>query len=89
MTFTARPALLFNIIVWILVSVSGIYFVLNIKKYVNFGLDLVGGTYITLKVDFDKLIRSELEDFSQTISKQLKQDNQELPENVKIDQEKL
>ncbi len=82
MTLTARPTLLATIIVWVLVTLGGIYLMWNIKKYVNLGLDLVGGTYITLEVEIDKVIQAELIDVAQTLSKELQEGNKELPQST-------
>ncbi len=45
---------------WTAVGLFGIYFVMHLSRYVNFGIDLVGGTYITLEVEMDRVLDMEL-----------------------------
>lgn len=54
----------------------GIYFLLNLPSYVNFGIDLVGGTYITLQVQTDKAYESRLAQDIQTALATIPQDEQ-------------
>jgi len=56
---------------WLLIGLGGIYFLGNLKKYVNFGIDLVGGTFITLEVQMDKYLENEITERVGQIKKEL------------------
>lgn len=45
---------------WIAFLLVGFYFLYPIRKNIRFGMDLVGGTYITLNVKTEKAVESEL-----------------------------
>lgn len=60
MAFAVRRALQSGLMVWFVITLVGIYFVYNLKNHIKFGIDLVGGTYITLEVQVDKAIENEL-----------------------------
>lgn len=74
MTLTSRPALLFSILFWLAATAFGAYFLLTIEKRLNFGIDLVGGTYITLEVELNKAIENELVEAMQSVNKKLADD---------------
>jgi len=46
--------------IWGIVTLFGIYFLFHLKEKLNFGIDLVGGTYITLAVQTDVAIENSL-----------------------------
>ena len=52
---------------------------------INFGIDLVGGTYITLEVHTDKAVETELADRLQVIARKLETENEQLPTNQKFE----
>lgn len=79
MAITSRPGLLFSLGTWILITILGVYLILNINKYVNFGIDLVGGTYITLEVEVDKAIETDLLDKMQHVVKKLQDEKKAAP----------
>lgn len=45
---------------WVALIAVGVYFLLPIRNNIRFGIDLVGGTYITLAVQVDKAVESAL-----------------------------
>ncbi|MBY0110343.1 MAG: protein translocase subunit SecD [Candidatus Babeliaceae bacterium] len=59
MTVSLKKILFSSLGVWLIISLFGIYFLLNLRKNLNFGIDLVGGTYITLEVKTDALLEHE------------------------------
>jgi preprotein translocase subunit SecD len=89
MTLTSRPTLLVSMIIWLIVTVFGVYLLFNVEKYINFGIDLVGGTYITLEVDFDKAIQNELEEKAQSITRKLQEEEKATPVSSKVSQDIL
>lgn len=60
-----------SLALWVLVTLYGIYFLYTLKERINFGIDLVGGTYITLEVQTDKLFESELVERVSSLHKEL------------------
>lgn len=87
MAFTSKPALTFSVIVWLAVTAFGAYFLMNLvenkergkKGYINFGIDLVGGTFLTLDVKVDEAIKNDLMGLSQGLIEQLKKENKPVP----------
>lgn len=71
MTLTSRPTLLLSVLFWLAATAFGVYFLLTIERRLNFGIDLVGGTYITLEVEVDKAISNELMENMQAINAKL------------------
>ena len=55
-----------------------IYF-MPLRKTLRYGIDLVGGTYITLEVQTDKAVESELLSKLQNVMNKLKETNKEIP----------
>lgn len=45
--------------IWFVVTLAGVYFLHNLRQNLNFGIDLVGGTYITLAVKTELLLEHE------------------------------
>lgn len=62
MSFALRRFLRSSLTLWAAVACFGFYFLYNIKQYINFGIDLVGGTYVTLELETDQLLENELLD---------------------------
>jgi preprotein translocase subunit SecD len=56
---------------WILLAVIGVYFLYPLRTSLRFGIDLVGGTYITLEVQTDKAVEAELLEQLKKISEKL------------------
>ena len=56
---------------------------------IRFGIDLVGGSYITLEVQTDKAIEAELADKLKLILRALKKDQYEVPVSQKIEDLKI
>lgn len=79
MSFSLRRFLFSSLALWILITIFGVYFLFHLKKQINFGVDLVGGTYITLEVQTNKAIESELEQRMQSLSGKLKKAEKEVP----------
>ena len=68
---------------WVALAIGGIYLLLPLRQSLRFGIDLVGGTYITLEVQTDKAIEAELLSRLQSIKAQLKK------AGIAITQEKI
>ena len=66
---------------WLLVAGLSIFFLFPLRKSLRFGIDLVGGTYITLEVQVDKAIESALQSRLRSITNSL--DKTKLPKPVR------
>ena len=88
MSLSVRKVASSGLLFWILISLVGIYFLLHLNKFINFGIDLVGGTYITLEVHTDKAVEHEVtERLSQAVSS-LKKNQLPLPVSQRIEKSK-
>lgn len=72
MNASARNLVLSSFTFWIVLVAVGLYFIIPIRQKIKFGIDLVGGTYITLEVQTDKAIEAELAEIMQSIPARLK-----------------
>jgi preprotein translocase subunit SecD len=84
MTFVARRALLSPLFFWIVVAAISLYMVMPLRKTLRFGMDLVGGTYITLEVQTEKAVEAELASEMQAFELRLKQARKRLPREKQI-----
>lgn len=74
---------------WILIALATIYYLTPLRQSLRFGMDLVGGTYITLEVKTDKAIETELYDKQEALLAKLKEKNGLKPQTVVVDQSKI
>lgn len=84
MDFVARRALLSPLMFWIAAAAVGLFMVMPLRKTIRFGMDLVGGTYITLEVQVDKAVEAELVGEMQAFESRLKQARKKLPKERRI-----
>jgi preprotein translocase subunit SecD len=87
MAVSVRRVVFSGLSVWFLVTAIGLYFLVHLHKYINFGIDLVGGTYITLDIDSRKALHNELGDTMQALVARLKKDRRPLPLAQRLDDE--
>src|SRR3990167_9495136 len=64
---------------WLVLAFISIYFLYPIRQKIKFGIDLVGGTYITLRVQTDKAVEHELREKLQELEVSLKNSEKALP----------
>lgn len=74
MKLIARRLVSSELMIWLLLCVIGVYFIYPLRKSLRFGIDLVGGTYLTLEVQTDKAIEAELLSKLQNIDTKLKRE---------------
>ncbi len=74
MNSTAKRFANSSLMIWILLIVIGIYFLYPLRKSIRFGIDLVGGSYLTLEVKTDVAIEAELIRKMQTIEAKCKRE---------------
>jgi len=84
MILTSRPGLLANLLLWLAVTAGGAYLLSHIKDYINFGIDLVGGTYLTLNVKVEEAYKHELMSISDDFIDKLKAEKFNLPKAPRI-----
>jgi preprotein translocase subunit SecD len=74
MRSTAKRIASSELMVWIVLCLIGIFFLYPLRKSLRFGIDLVGGTYLTLEVKTDMAIQAELARKLQTIDTKFKRE---------------
>lgn len=70
---------------WIILALLCGYMLWPLRKTLRFGIDLVGGTFITLEVQTEKAIEAELYAKLQSITNKLKDTNQEQPATKSVE----
>ena len=88
MNLSARSVLFTGFSFWMLFAAVALYFVMPLRKNIKFGIDLVGGTYITLDVKVEKAVEHELQDRLHSISALLK-DSQKAVVSQKVEDGKI
>jgi preprotein translocase subunit SecD len=61
-----------ELMIWLLLCGIGLYMLYPLRKSLKFGIDLVGGTYLTLEVKTDKAVEAELISKMQAMETKLK-----------------
>jgi preprotein translocase subunit SecD len=89
MNLTSRRSILFSFIFWIALAVACVVVIYPIREKLRFGIDLVGGTYITLEVQTDKAVEAELAEKMQSLSDKLRKSNKILPTSKEVKNEKM
>jgi len=69
---------------WLVVAGIIIYLLLPLRQKLRFGIDLVGGTFLTLKVQTDKAVEAKLQGILQFIPDKLKSGNYKLPVSKQV-----
>lgn len=97
MNLTTKKILSSSFIGWIVLGVVCLAYLFTLdgwkpvlrKDRLHFGIDLVGGTYITLDVQTDKAVELELQDKKQSILRCLKAEKYKAPISTDIKKEQL
>ncbi|MDR3646365.1 MAG: protein translocase subunit SecD [Candidatus Babeliales bacterium] len=89
MNLSVRRILSSGFLFWVALGAVAIFFLHPLRKKVKLGIDLVGGTYITLDVQVEKAIDYELRQKMQRIPDVLKNENKELPVSSKVENQKI
>jgi len=74
---------------WIAVSALIGYYLLPLRDSLRFGIDLVGGTFLTLEVQTDKAVEADLLARMQVIPKKLKDADKALPVKKEVKNEQI
>ncbi len=89
MNTSARQLLFSWFSFWVIVAVLCLYFLFPLSETLRFGIDLKGGTYITLAVQTDKAVEAELIEKMQRISDVLKKIGKKQPTTKIIEKEAI
>lgn len=76
MNLNLRRIFLSELTFWIIFALIGLYFIIPLRKHIRLGMDLVGGTYLTLEVQTEKAVTQELVELMKQITAQFKKTNQ-------------
>jgi preprotein translocase subunit SecD len=79
MNTSARSSIFSWFTFWVALAILFCYLLWPLRKTLRYGIDLVGGSYITLEVQTDKAIETDLLAKMQSITNRLKDTNQEMP----------
>lgn len=69
---------------WVVLAAASIFMLIPLRKKLRFGIDLVGGTYITLEVHTEKAVESELYAKLQSVLNRLKEAHSEQPQQKSV-----
>ncbi len=75
MNSVARRFVTSSFFFWLVIAGIALFFIIPPRQKLRFGIDLVGGSYITLEVQTDKAIEAELVEKLQRFTKRLKKAN--------------
>lgn len=67
---------------WLILAIAGGWFIYHINNYIKFGIDLVGGTYITLEVQLEKAQETALVEYAHDASEILKKAGKVAPKSI-------
>jgi preprotein translocase subunit SecD len=91
-----RTGLILSGALWLGVTLYGIYFMKQVvmpakdeRGYINFGIDLVGGTYLTLDVKVQEAIKNDLMEVMQSFVDALKKERKPVPASPVLDEKTL
>ena len=79
MNFSLRRMIFSELSFWVILCAIGLYLILPLRQSLRFGIDLVGGTYLTLEVQTDKAVEADLVEQMQAIDNKLQRANRALP----------
>lgn len=89
MNFSLRRMAFSELAFWLVVCGIGLYFLLPLRQSLRFGIDLVGGTYLTLEVQTDKAVEAELVEQMQSVDARLKRANRAVPTSKFIEKNSI
>lgn len=89
MNLSARNLIFSWFTFWVAFVALAFYFILPLRQKLSFGIDLVGGTYITLEVQTEKAIEAELAEIMQGLPARLKNAQQPTPTAKNIENNEI
>ncbi len=92
----SRTGLIVSSLLWLGVTLFGAYFLKQVlqppkneRGYINFGIDLVGGTYLTLDVKVNDAVKNDLMEVMHSFVDVLKKENKPVPSVPTVDEKSL
>lgn len=89
MSITVNRSVWYVMGFWVLLALVSFVAILPLRKKLRFGIDLVGGTYITLEVQTDKAVEAELIDNMQRLLNSLKTARKALPASKVVEHNEI
>ncbi len=80
----ARQIMASQLMFWVVVAGICTYFLWPLRDTLRLGMDLAGGTYLTLEVQTDKAIAADLIDIAQSLETKLKKAQHALPVSKEV-----
>lgn len=92
----SRMGLMVSSVLWLGVTLYGAYFMKQVlqppkdeRGYLNFGIDLVGGTYLTLDVKVQEAVKNDLMEVMHSFAEALKKEKKPVPTAPVLDEQSL
>lgn len=79
MNFSAQKVLFSSFSVWVLIALVSMYILMPLRQKLRFGIDLVGGTYITLGVQTQKAVEAAMRSHLDGVLAHLRNADKQLP----------
>lgn len=89
MSLSVRKLFFSEFMFWVVLAAIGIWFLLPLRQSLRFGIDLVGGTYLTLEVQTDKAVEADLIEMMQSVDGKLARSNRALPTSKLIEKNSI
>lgn len=89
MDLTSKRVVFSSFVVWVLIAIGCIILLYPLREKIRLGIDLVGGTYLTLSVKTNEAVESELAEKMQGLSNKLKKANKPQPKTKEVKDETL
>lgn len=85
MDFSAKRFFMSWFMFWAVVAAAAVWYLTPIRQHIKLGIDLVGGTYITLDVKVEKAVEHELREKMQSLVELLKDKDKKAPAIHKVE----
>lgn len=79
MATTARRIFVSEFMAWLVFAGLGVYFLYPLRQSIRLGMDLAGGTYLTLQVQTEKAVEAELVERMKTVDEALRRSQKQTP----------
>lgn len=89
MNLSIRRMVFSELTIWLVLCGLCLYLLFPLRKSIRYGIDLVGGTYLTLSVQTDKAVEADLVEQMHTIDGKLKRANKPLPTTKLIEKDSI
>ncbi len=80
-----RRMVLSELSLWVALAALSLYLVMPLRQTLRFGIDLVGGTYLTLKVQTEKAVEADLIERMHDVDMKLQRSNLSTPTSKRVE----